>query len=457
MVAIRGPGKSRRAERPIVVGLWVAVLANAAVVIWLWLHGGGISLARENLAGLFTSLGRVTALVGTYLVLVQVLLLARIPWLERRVGFDRLTVWHRRNGKVAITLVVVHVPLIAIGYAMGDQTSLGREVSNLLDSYPGMVTATVGTVMLIVVVVSSLVLVRRRLPYEWWYAIHVTVYAGILLTYFHEVPNGNELSANPAQRDYWCGLYIATVLLLVGFRVVAPLLAFWRHRLRVTEVRRESPSVVSVYVEGRQLDRLGGRGGQFFLWRFIAGGRWWQVHPFSLSAPPDGRSLRITVKAVGSFSASLGEIRPGTAVSAEGPFGTFTADRVTGDRVVLIAGGIGITPLRAMLSELVERGLAITFIHRVLTEDDLVLRDELATFAAAGKAAVVNVVGDHVGAYGGGLLSAERLRKLVPEIAGSDVYLCGPPAMMTAVKTTLRSLGVPSRRIHTERFALAAT
>ncbi|MEA2196529.1 MAG: hypothetical protein QOJ25_580 [Solirubrobacteraceae bacterium] len=456
-LALPGPGPSRGGGRSVELALWLAVLANLGVVVWLWLHGGGISLARENLAGLLTSLGRVTALVGTYLVLLQVLLLARIPWLERRVGFDRLTVWHRRNGKVAITLVVLHVPLIAIGYELTDQTSLGKEISSLFDSYPGMVTATVGTVLLIVVVITSLMAVRRRLPYELWYAIHITVYGGILLTYFHEVPNGNELSANLAQRDYWYALYIATAALLVAFRVLAPLWRFRRHRLRVSEVRRESPSVVSVYMRGRQLDRLGGRGGQFFLWRFMAAGRWWQAHPFSLSAPPDGRSLRITVKAVGGFSGSVADIRPGTAVSAEGPFGTFTAERVARERVVLIAGGIGITPLRAMLDELVAGGRAVTFIHRVLADDDLVLRDELAAFAAAGKAVVVNVVGEHHGTDQARLLSGEHLLELVPDIAGADVYVCGPPAMMAAVKTTLRALGVPSTRIHTERFALAAT
>ena len=441
---------------PVVWLLWLAALGNGGVIVWLWIHGGGISLAGGSLGGLLTSLGRLTALVGTYLVLLQVLMIARIPWLERRVGFDRLTVWHRRNGKIAVSLVVAHVPLIVTGYAMTLQISIGSQVKELFHSYPGMVTATVGTALLIAVLVSSLVIVRRRLPYEAWYFVHLSVYAGILLAYFHQIPTGNEFTTNVSQRDYWYALYIATLTVLVGFRVVAPAVHAWRYRLRVLEVRRESPDVVSIYIQGRNLERLGARGGQFFLWRFLARGRWWQAHPFSLSAPPGVHSLRITVKDVGNFSGRLGELKPGTRVIAEGPFGTFTPALSDSAHVALIAGGIGITPLRAMLDELLARGRAVTLVHRVIREEDLVLRDELAQVAGAAGAAIVNVVGDHETPDGADLLSSEHLRRLIPDIAEREVYLCGPPAMMRHVRASLDAVGIPSCRIHSERFALAA-
>lgn len=457
-----GIGTSRRAAAPsppprwspTVLALWAGAAGNGAAVLWLWLHGGGVSLAG-TLGGLFTSLGRVTALLGTYLVLVQVVLLARVPWLERRVGFDRLTVWHRRNGKIAISLVVLHVPLIILGYSLTDQTSLGKEISSLYSSYPGMVTATIGTVVLAGVVVSSLLVIRRRLRYEAWYFVHLTVYTGILLAYFHQVPTGNEFSANAVQRDYWYALYALAIALLVGFRLLMPALGFWRHRLRVVEVRRESPNVVSVYMQGRALDRLGGRGGQFFLWRFMTRARWWQAHPFSLSAAPDGRTLRITVKAVGDFSGLVGELAPGTAVIAEGPFGTFTPTRSSGRGAALIAGGIGITPLRAMLEELIAHGEPVTLIHRVLDETELVFRDEIADYARDGAVEVINVVGDHLGDEGARLLDSTHLLQLVPDLAERDVFVCGPPAMMRYVRDGLASIGVPARNIHSERFALA--
>jgi ferredoxin-NADP reductase len=235
-----------------------------------------------------------------------------------------------------------------------------------------------------------------------------------------------------------------------------PALHFWRHRLRVVEVRRESPRVVSVYMQGRRLDRLGGRGGQFFLWRFLTRKRWWQAHPFSLSRAPDGSTLRITVKDVGDFTGLVCELRPGTPVIAEGPFGTFTPQKCTGQGVALIAGGIGITPLRAMLDELVAGGEPVTLIHRVLDEEDLVLRAELAEYAIDGGVQVVNVVGDHSSGPGASLLSGEHLRELIPDLDGRDVFVCGPPAMMRHVRAALASQGFPPGRIHSERFALAA-
>ena len=223
---------------PCALVLWAVVGVNAAVIVWLWLRGGGISPSTPR-GDLATSLGRITGLLGAYFALVQVLLLARLPWLERLVGFDRLTVWHRRNGKLVLYLILAHVVLITVGYAAMDRISVPSEVSRLLSSYPGMITATVGTALFIVVVVTSLVIVRRRLPYEWWYAVHLTAYAAIALSWFHEIPTGNELTVHPVAADYWRALFVATLALLVVFRVVQPLVRTLVLGLRVEEVVAE--------------------------------------------------------------------------------------------------------------------------------------------------------------------------------------------------------------------------
>src|SRR5262249_44948118 len=159
-----------------------------------------------------------------------------------------------------------------------------------------MITATIGTVLLILVVVSSIVAVRRRVRYEYWYAIHLTVYASIALAWFHQIPTGNELVLDHVAADWWRGLYLATLALLVVYRVVVPTVNAFRYRLRVVEVVDEGGGAVSIRVEGRNLRRLQAQAGQFFLWRFLTRGRWWASHPFSLSAAPDGRSLRLTIK-----------------------------------------------------------------------------------------------------------------------------------------------------------------
>ena len=255
------------------------------------------------------------------------------------------------------------------GYALMDRYSIGKEISTMLGGgiYPGMITATIGTAMLIAVVATSIVIVKRRLSYEWWYAVHLLAYAGIALSWFHEIPTGNELVLDQAAADYWRGLYVATLAILVVFRLLVPLLQLARYRLRVAEVVEEGPGVVSLRITGRNLDRLRAEPGQFFLWRFLDLRRVWSAHPFSLSSAPDGGSLRITVKALGDHTARLGNVRPGTRVLAEGPFGVFTESaRRKREKVLLIAGGIGITPIRSMVERM--RG-DVVVVYRAVAED----------------------------------------------------------------------------------------
>jgi predicted ferric reductase len=430
--------------------LWLFTLVNAAVIVWLWLNGGGVSAVRDT-GSLLTSLGRITGLLSAYLALIQLLLLARLPFLEKLAGFDSLTIWHRRNGKAVLYLVLAHVVFITLGYALLDKLSVPSEVSSLLGTYPGMVAATVGTVMLIVVAVSSFVIVRARLPYEAWYAVHLAAYAGIALAWIHQVPTGNEFLTNAVTTAYWTALYIGTLVFVVMFRLLQPIFrAFW-HQMRVEEVTVEGPNVVSLRMTGRRLDRLDVQAGQFFIWRFLSRGRWWESHPFSLSEAPNGSSFRITVKASGDYTGKVSEIRPGSLVVAEGPFGVFT-DVVRGrERVALIAGGIGITPVRA-LAETMQGDLVV--IYRALREQDVVFRAELDRLSRERDIMVHYVIGHHAAPGGERIMSPEHLHELVPDIEERDVYVCGPPGMARFIERNVRASNVPRNQIHIERFAL---
>lgn len=445
----RRPGRTvARATAGVLVTAVVA--ANAAVMVGMWLHGGG--LRGHGAAATLTSAGRITGLLGAYLALLQVLLLARLPVLERLVGFDRLTVWHRRNGKACLGLILAHVVLITWGYTLTDQIRLGAEITSLFRDYPHMITAAVGTGLLLVVVASSVVIVRRRLPYELWHAVHLTAYAGIALGYLHQIPTGNELTTDHTAQRYWHALYLVTLGLLLVFRVLVPLARGAYFGLRVAEVVDEGAGVMSVVMSGRHLDRLGARGGQFFRWRFLTPGRALVSHPFSLSALPGENRLRITVKGAGSYSRALARLRPGTRVLASGPYGTFTAAARRRRKILLIAGGIGVTPVRALLEELPPAPGDITVLYRAVRDEDLVLRDELDALAAERGARLLCVVGDHTG-ENAALLSPAHLRELVPHLDRHDVFLCGPPAMTLAVERSLRETDVPRRCIHVERFA----
>jgi predicted ferric reductase len=425
------------AARRRIAGWALALLfaGNGAAVVSLWAAGGLGDI--HDTASLLTGLGRVTGLLGAYLALVQLLLLARIPGLD----LERLARVHRWNGFACLTLLVAHAVLITAGYAVGDRIAVPDEISRLITGYPGVITATAGLVALIAVTVTSIVIVRRRLRYETWYFVHLYAYLGVALAFSHQLATGSTFVGRPAARAYWYALYAVTLGSLVAFRLALPLWRSARHRLEVLRVIDEGPGVVSLEMGGQRLDRLKARTGQFFTWRFLTRHHWWEAHPFSLSAAPDGRRLRITVKGLGDYTTSLRDVLPGTRVIIEGPFGGF---RAAGRGVALIAGGVGITPVRALLEDLPGD---IVVVYRASSEEDVILRAELDELARRRGADLHYVLGEEP-------LSPERLLELVPDIAERDVFVCGPPAMTEATRASLGRTGVPRRRVFVERFAL---
>jgi predicted ferric reductase len=209
---------------------------------------------------------------------------------------------------------------------------------------------------------------------------------------------------------------------------------------------------VSIYITGRGLDRLAARAGQHFRWRFLARDGWWRSHPFSLSAAPNGQYLRLTIKELGDWTSRLQFIHPGTRVFAEGPYGTFTGERRTRQNAVLIAGGIGITPLRAIVEELPAQRVGLTLLYRATSPGDVIFRDELEALVHARGATLHMLVGRRE-ELPVDPLGPTLLRQLVPDIRDRDVFVCGPEGMVDHVLASLGRLGVPTRQVHSERFA----
>jgi predicted ferric reductase len=430
----------------------LALLAAGAIaVIWLWFaNNPGRDL--HTFADRLTASGRITGLFGTYLVLVQVFLMARLPWLDRWIGTDRLAGWHRSNGEYTIGMLVAHAVLITWGYAEADRISVAREAGKVLRHYPDVLAATVATAMLIVVGITSARAARRHLRYETWYFVHLYTYIAIALSFSHQLATGNEFATHPANRAFWVALYLVTFGILLFYRVLVPLRDAFRYQLRVASVVPEGDDAVSVYITGRDLERMPAQAGQFFRWRFLDRRSWWEAHPFSLSAAPNGKYLRITAKGVGDHSRALRQVRPGTRVMAEGPYGNLTAWRRTRRRVALIAGGVGITPLRALLETLPGRRGEITLLYRVRSERDVLFRTEIDELANARGIEVRYLYGRRNKKPEP--LSPSHLIQHLPDVTRRDVYLCGPPGMMDLAALSLRELGVPRSQIHYERFEL---
>jgi predicted ferric reductase len=430
----------------------LAVLAAGAVAVialW-WADTPGRSLHTS--ADRLTAAGRITGLVGTYLILVQVVLMSRVPWLDRWIGTDRLASWHRSNGEYTVGLIVAHTVLIIWGYAGFDHLGLARETGKLLRSYPDVLAATAGLGLLVAVGITSARLARRRLRYETWYFIHLYSYIAIALSFSHQLATGNEFITHPLNRALWVVLYLATFGLLLVYRVAVPLRDAWRYRLRVAAVQPEGATAVSVYLTGRHLGRMRAQSGQFFRWRFLDRSHWWEAHPFSLSLAPNAKVLRITAKGVGDHSQALRHLGVGTRVMAEGPYGNLTASRRSRAKVLLIAGGVGITPLRALLEDMPARPGEVTLLYRASNEAEILFRAELDHLAQARGVDVRYLLGRRD--KNPDPLGPRHLRQHVPDVVERDVFLCGPPGMMDRATKSLRRLGVGRSQIHRERFEL---
>jgi predicted ferric reductase len=427
---------------------------------WILGIGLGFTLALQlttmthsdisSVYAVVASVSRAAALVGTYFAIVGIFLVARIPWVERGVGHDRLVTWHRKLGPWSLYLIGSHVLFIVLSFAGQDHVSLAVELWRMLGSFDWLWPALAGFVLMVMAGVTSYKKARAKMSYETWWTVHVLTYSAVAASFMHQVVNGQMFIGHPLNRAYWTFLYVAMAFAIIWWRIGIPLVRSLRHNLRVEKVVVEGPGVISVVMKGRKLTELAAEGGQFFGWRFAAKGHFLMSHPYSLSAAPTEHYLRITVKDLGDHSRSLASLSAGTRVFVEGPYGAFTAGRATMRHVVLVGGGVGITPVRALVDEF-KNGVQIDVIYRASRKEDLVLKEELdyLEYHSNGSIRVHYLVGsrkDHP-------MGADALKKLVPAIADADIYICGPGPLVETVKQAVEDLGVPKNRFHDEAFA----
>jgi predicted ferric reductase len=399
--------------------------------------------------GQATFAGNLTGLVGTYLALVMVLLVSRIPFVERVLGQDGLLRWHRHLAPWPISLLIAHAMFLTVGYAQAARSGIWHQAGVLVTQYPDVLLATAGLGLMCTAGAISVRAVRSRLRRETWWLVHLYMYLALAVSFAHVIALGPSFVGHPLTQAVWSVAWLATAGLVLCYRFGLPVARSLRYRLHVVEVRREGPDVTSVILSGRNLDRLRFSGGQFFCWRFLTRDMWWQAHPYSLSALPRPPYLRLTVKAVGDHSAALARLRPGTPVAVEGPYGAFTRHAQQRPRVLLVAAGIGVTALRSLLEDL-PRGSAPVVIWRAARAEDLVLRGEVSELVKHRRGRLHELVGSRER----GLLDERSLRQLVPDLDQRDVFVCGPEGFVADFANVARNLGVPEEFIHHEAFAL---
>ena len=435
----------------LVTSLWASGAAAAA----LFLATGG-SAKFGTVADAVTSIGIVTGLVGTDFILVMIVLAARIPIIDRTVGHDRAIAVHRSLGKPALYLLLAHGALLLVGYGMSSGINPIVEIGPML-AIPDMPLAVIGLGLLVVVVITSLVAVRRKFSYEGWHIVHLLSYAAVLVAVPHQLSVGGILSAGSVERVYWIALYVLAFGSIATYRFVEPVISTIRHRVRVSRIEDVAPGVVSIHLSGRNLRALESAGGQFFVWRFWTGRTWWHSHPISLSALPTDKTVRITVRDLGTGTSAISSVRPGTRVSFEGPYGMFTDAGRTAPKLAIVVAGIGITPVRAFLEDSKVRPGETTILLRASTQEEAYLWNEISELARKKGARLYTMVGRRAQSGPGWMPQADAsrgvtLRSVFPDLADSDLYICGPTAWLDLVEIDARRAGIPEHQLHTERF-----
>ena len=435
--------------------LGAAAWASAVVAVLLWATSDAARITGDG--RILIVLGIIAGLIGTDLILVMLVLAARVPLIDRLVGHDAAMALHGRLGKPALHLLLAHGALLVVGYSLDSGEGIGPMVVALWET-TDVRLAILGLGALVAVVVSSVIAVRRMLPYEAWHGVHLLSYAAVVLAVPHQLQQGQVLAETSWQRAYWIALYAIALGCIAVFRFGTPVLLSLRHRVVVDRVEPIGDGVVSLHLRGRRLDRLPARGGQFLMWRFWGAGTWWHAHPLSLSAAPDGTGLRLTVRALGRGSGGLARLRPGTPVSFAGPYGVFTAASRTRPRIAVAAAGIGITPVRAFLEDVSAPAGSVTILLRARDARETHLWDEVIAWAAARGHRVLTSVGSRGSGPGAWLADEQadqghRATTVFPDLHGSDLYVCGPARWVDLVEADARAAGLPRAQLHRERFS----
>ncbi len=433
--------------------LWSLLLVG---VFFLW-SSRGIGLLTSGPSGVFLAVSQLFGLLATFFALTQFMLMGRIWWIERAFGLDRLASFHRLNGYGAIILIVLHPILLTMHHVIEDGTSFGEAYLGIFGEHPYTIYALIAEILFVLVVVSSIYIARKHLKFETWYWVHLMVYLAIVLATFHQFVNGGSLIGSTVAMAFWIGLYAFVALNLIIWRFCLPVYRLLKYDFRIHRVERESATVANVYIKARDLSRLTVVPGQFILVRIFARGFWWQEHPFTVSWMPKENQLRLSIRAVGDYTEAISSLKPGARVLVSGPFGRFTREVMTTKKQLLIAGGIGITPIRSLAEQAAREGSDTVVLYSNKNTRDVPLKDELDALAISAKKLTIHYIYSDAPANKRqmtGRIDEDYIKKLAPDFLSRDVYVCGPPPMMASIVADLKALGLPEEQIHYEVFAL---
>lgn len=393
--------------------------------------------------------------IGLAMMGVQFALTARFRWIAGKIGMDSMLHFHRQAGIIGFVFVMAH-PIVLIANNQ-------RALAFFDPSVNFMRAAALSFAVIALLLIVGLSVWRKTLhiPYQWWRLSHGLLAALVVLIGLAHTLMVDRYVSVMWKQGLWIAIIGVSVFLLIQMRILKPLAAS-RRTWRVDQVRKEVDRVWTLTLLPVDHDGLRFRAGQC-VWLTVGASPWTlESHPFTISSSAEQpQRIEITIKELGDWTKDIGQTQVGESAFMEGPYGAFMLPDDADANLVMIAGGIGVTPFMSMLRTMRDCGdqRRVVLLYAGASLDRLTFREELANLEQQLRLTVVHVLEDPPDDWQGeqGFITPEMLKRQTSESESprTHYYVCGPEPMMDAVESALLKTGVPMDRVNSERFEIA--
>jgi predicted ferric reductase len=447
-------------KKALIYGLLYSLVATSVYLWWL----GSYDFFTGTLPQRSIALGRLFGIFAQLMLLFQVVLVARIKILEDAFGFDRMNAVHRFTGFLVLVFLFSHPFFLVYGYAALNSASFGAQFMSFITDWHDVAGAVFALCLYVLIGFTSWHIIRYKLKYEHWYWVHFLTYIALIMAFDHQTKFAT-FGGDGFAPFFWKALMFGVVGAFLLYRWVHPIWLSRKHRFTVEKVVQEDGGATSVYISGRRMDEFLFEAGQYTSWRFHFGPLWRQFntgfifpHPFSFSQAFNGTNIRLTAKALGDYTKQLPQLEPGVRVTVSRPLGRFVLPHIDmshgvdpSTKLLFIAGGIGITPLRALAEAAHGLTLTSTLLYGARTRSDFTLLSECKKFCAK-VVCFASAETDTSPDYTVGIIDTAAILRECPDVRERHVYVCGPTGMMMSIVSQLKAIGLPDSQIHYEKF-----
>ena len=426
---------------------WLVIAVIGLIPMIIWLSTVDFTVRFTGPAAILKSLANLSALTGTAVFSINMILAARTRFIERIMGeFDQMYRIHRTLGYAVPLLLIAHALLVTAS------KSIQSLAAGLILFTPAAGwNVFIGVLALIGLVIALLIPLLRGLSHEAFLIVHR--FAGIMF-----LLGASHVLLVPVTWTLPVPL-IVYLITLMGAGVLAflyrSLLGYFsvrRYRYRIEQVNPLGNSAVELVLEPLSM-ALTYHSGQFVFVTIEDTPLPRETHPFSIASAPEDEKVRIVIKALGNYTSSLQKLQPEGTALLEGPYGGFSYTKIANKRQVWIAGGIGITPFLSMARSLGKAAYDIDFYYCTELADDAFYIDELYELSDQNlHLRVIPIRRDSLG-----LITAEDILGVSGELTQQDILICGPPIMIHSLRSQFMARGVAPNQIHYEDFSVIST